>query len=478
MCFHSQFVKHLGKACITFQAAAHATISTFCFLFLITACGAENQDVEVGDPLSDLSRRDFGADHSAGCLTSGCHQRLASKRWVHGPIAVQACAHCHLETSATLKDHSFQTEENGRELCLSCHPDEAGDEFLHEPYADGRCLDCHDPHGGGRKNFLLKQTVQELCKSCHQDQMVSVSHEPRDSGDCLSCHRSHSSRHAHLLLRQETELCTACHREFRPFLAENLLTSGVIAHAHPAVLSDGCLGCHQAHGSEHPSMLKNELQETCVRCHQDLHVGIQDAEVMHVPFEGEQSCVRCHTPHASVFDGLLRERPADVCFQCHAEKVETKSGKVLANISQKVESSSVVHHPVAEGDCTACHVAHFSQQRSLLRLKYPQKIYREFSGGSYELCFQCHDRKLVKENGHRYTAFRNGAQNLHYVHVHQEKGRACDICHDPHASDQHRLVRKTYPFGPSRWPLPLGFTATADGGSCTSACHEELGYTR
>ena len=471
-------MNHLGKARTIFTAVTHATISAIGSILLLTACGAEASELEASGDLPDLSRRNFGAENSAGCLTSGCHQQLAKKRWVHGPIAVQACGQCHEETSQLAEEHQFNTEQDGRQLCLSCHPAEAADEFIHGPFGDGNCVQCHDPHGGTEKNYLLHHEVEDLCRSCHQDQAVSVSHEPRQEGDCLSCHRSHSSRYEHLLLRPETELCTACHREYRPFLAENLRHSKIISEAHPAVLMEGCLGCHQAHGSDHPAMLQNELQGTCQRCHQDLHAGIEQAKTHHAPFQETHSCVKCHTPHASVYDGLLRDKPAAVCYQCHAEVVQAESGQQIADVRSKVENSSVVHHPVAEGDCTACHVAHFSQQRSLLRLKYPQKIYRAFSGGSYELCFQCHDRHLVEEDGTPHTQFRNGQKNLHSVHVNQEKGRACDICHDPHASDRHRLIRDSYPFGPSRWPLPLGFVATETGGSCKTACHEDLAYQR
>ncbi len=451
---------------------------TIAAVSLHSACGRDEVSIVSDATLADLSRRDFSAEHSAGCLASGCHQQLAENRWVHGPTAVQACSYCHDEVGQTVDEHRFESAVASRDLCLRCHPSELADEFIHEPYGSANCVGCHDPHGGSHKNFLLTDQVQDLCRSCHPEDAVSVSHQPREAGDCLSCHRSHSSRNEHLLLRPETELCTACHREFRGFLPENIQEAGLVGKTHPVLLTDGCLACHQAHGSEHASMLQNDLHDTCQRCHADLHSGMEDAEVVHAPFGEKHACVKCHTPHASVYDGLLTSSPGEVCFSCHAEAVETVSGRVLQNVQQQIAEARVVHHPVEEGDCTACHIAHFSQQRSLLRLKYPHKIYREFSGGSYDLCFQCHDSNMVEKNGVGFTGFRNGEQNLHFVHVNAEKGRACDICHDPHASDGFRLVRESYPFGPSRWPLPLGFSATADGGSCTSACHEELSYKR
>ena len=108
---------------------------------------------------------------------------------------------------------------------------------------------------------------------------------------------------------------------------------------------------------------------------------------------------------------------------------------------------------------------------------YPKRIY-DFQGGDYALCFQCHDRRILEERGALSTGFRDGDRNLHHVHLTGDKGRACDICHDPHASDGFRLVREEVPFGPLRWPLPIGFQPTEDGGRCTTACHEEFSYSR
>lgn len=444
----------------------------------LAACSGESERETVAAPAADLSRHDFDGPLDNGCLTTGCHQQLSKKRWVHGPTAAQACGTCHEEDSTASVEHRFRASVEPRELCLRCHKVDQADEFIHEPYGSANCISCHDPHGGEQKNFLLTEQVEDLCISCHPSDAVAVPHQPREKGDCLSCHESHSSRHEHLLLRQEGELCSACHREFRDFLAENIVETNLIAGVHPALLTEGCLACHQAHGSERHAMMRDDLKTNCQRCHSDLSAGIEEAEVVHAAFGEDESCILCHTPHASAFDGLLAATPEQVCFQCHAEDVQMSSGRTIGSIEAKIANSTVVHLPVAEGDCTVCHIAHFSPQRSLLRLKYPHKIYGEFSGGSYDLCFQCHDSHLVEEEGSQFTSFRDGERNLHFLHVNSDKGRACDICHDPHATNGIALVRDYYPFGPSRWPLPLGFEATETGGTCTTACHEVSTYTR
>ena len=462
-----------GMACCNRFVAA--VVAAF---FFLPACSGEDVDITAVPGQADLARRDYHSSLQDGCLTSGCHQQLAKQRWVHAPTAVQACSTCHQEVLVAGEEHRFQDTVPSRDTCLRCHNAADPEEFVHEPYGSANCTACHDPHGGAQKNFLLTEHVEDLCISCHPSDSVAVPHQPREQGDCLSCHHSHSSQHEHLLLRREDELCSACHREFRPFLPENIVEANLVSDVHPALLTEGCLACHQAHGSQRHAMMRDDLRTNCQRCHSDLSAGIEDATMVHEAFGRDDSCILCHTPHASVYDGLLAASPAKVCYQCHAENIEMASGRVLANVQEHVEESKVVHSPVAEGDCTVCHIAHFSPNRSLLSEKFPHKIYGAYSGGSYDLCFQCHDSHLVEEQGSDFTGFRDGSVNLHFAHVNREKGRACDICHDPHATDSVHLVRDSYPFGPSRWPLPLGFEPNETGGTCTTACHEIKTYTR
>ena len=74
------------------------------------------------------------------------------------------------------------------------------------------------------------------------------------------------------------------------------------------------------------------------------------------------------------------------------------------------------------------------------------------------------------------TEFRNGDQNLHYLHINKEKGRSCTNCHDVHAANNTKLIGTTVKFG--RWDMPLNFVGTETGGTCATGCHKEQKYDR
>jgi predicted CXXCH cytochrome family protein len=90
----------------------------------------------------------------------------------------------------------------------------------------------------------------------------------------------------------------------------------------------------------------------------------------------------------------------------------------------------------------------------------------------------CHEKDLAAEEWTTtMTGFRNGEQNLHYVHVHKAvKGRTCRACHDAHATNNPRHIRDSVPFG--NWSLPVGYTKTETGGQCLPGCHQMFRYDR
>ena len=96
----------------------------------------------------------------------------------------------------------------------------------------------------------------------------------------------------------------------------------------------------------------------------------------------------------------------------------------------------------------------------------------------YALCFECHAKELVLTSDSTIeTNFRNGSQNLHFVHVNrEEQGRACRSCHATHASMNRLHVPQSVPYG--SWNLPLNFKMTETGGRCDSGCHRPATYDR
>ena len=116
--------------------------------------------------------------------------------------------------------------------------------------------------------------------------------------------------------------------------------------------------------------------------------------------------------------------------------------------------------------------------RSCWPRRFPSAFYQGFALDKYDLCFSCHDKQLVlNEQAKGLTGFRNGEQNLHFVHVNKsDKGRSCRACHETHASVQPRHIRDSVPYG--QWQMPINFKKIETGGSCAPGCHKPFGYDR
>jgi len=82
-----------------------------------------------------------------------CHASLLeTRRYVHGPAAVDECVYCHHPHSST-RPHLLLADAS--ELCLTCHVQGDLSEGGHHASLDEvACTDCHDPHGGNDPFFL------------------------------------------------------------------------------------------------------------------------------------------------------------------------------------------------------------------------------------------------------------------------------------------------------------------------------------
>lgn len=413
--------------------------------------------------LEDKSLRDFHDD----CLSDGCHAGLKKTRWVHGPVAVEACAFCH-KAERPRKDHRFRWTRPKNELCAVCHRRRQPRDVAHEPYDEEDCFACHKAHSGMRNYLLAELKMQTLCERCHERHEPAHPHAPVEEGDCLTCHAAHESDHQHLLVASKDELCFDCHVASKKALAES-------ENLHEPV-AESCLQCHSAHGGAHPGLLREKPESLCLECHERVKEEFAGARSVHRLGPGEKHCAGCHNPHASDFDALLRVASKELCFKCHDREITLASGRAIPNIQQVVSSAAFLHEPLKSGGCVECHVPHASPHAALLRHPHPEATYVDFSESAYGMCFSCHDTRLAREEKTTATQFRDGDRNLHFVHVSREKGRACGVCHDPHGSKYPAHIREFFPFGPGRWKLPIRFEQTASGGTCIVGCHQQFRY--
>jgi DmsE family decaheme c-type cytochrome len=117
------------------------------------------------------------------------------------------------------------------------------------------CTDCHNPHHAAADHLLKRNTVNQLCWSCHAELRgpYLFEHAPVTE-DCTLCHTAHGSIHRALLKKRPPLLCQNCHSQAgHPSLA--FTRDGLPANNPSAfVVGGSCLNCHsQVHGSNHPS---------------------------------------------------------------------------------------------------------------------------------------------------------------------------------------------------------------------------------
>lgn len=392
------------------------------------------------------------------CMKSGCHDKMHEKEWVHGPVGANTCNVCHVSVAG--QDHEFTYPQEGANLCFVCHEDKHKQmnlEHLHTPVAEGNCIGCHSPHQSDYQYQLLAEGA-DLCFSCHDSDGFEKEfiHGPVAVGECTTCHDVHGSKNEYQLIVPKKRICFECHPEIEDE-ANDL-------HQHDPV-KDYCVNCHNPHSGPANLMLDHDPPQLCFECHKDIESKMS-AITPHPPV-AEGRCLECHLVHGSPYPRLFVRPLQDMCLECHYEMAE-----YLANSSNN-------HGPVREGDCIACHDPHGSDQPLILRQYFPREFYNPYSTDKYALCFNCHNKEIALDSlTTTLTDFRNGNINLHFKHVNKKvRGRSCKACHDVHASNQKKHIRKSVPYGLT-YSYPINYTKHEDGGTCVAGCHKPRTYKR
>lgn len=408
----------------------------------------------------------------ADCTSGGCHAAVKDHEIVHGPVTVNACDACHVPADPTA--HTFTMAREAQAMCTFCHePQTEGMKVIHKPMRDGDCLQCHSPHGGATFSMLRAASADALCRQCHEDVIGGRGyvHGPVAAGVCGACHTPHASQYPNLLNAEGAQVCVACHASTR----EQMLNSRYV-HGPAAV---DCQVCHDAHASDQPMMVRQQPQVLCLSCHETIKHQVEEARTKHDAVVTDRACLNCHEPHASNEPRVLKGKMLDLCMECHDREIPMPDGATLGNMKKVLASGKSLHGPVAQDNCAACHVIHGGDNFRLLTREYPAKFYAPFDEQSYALCFMCHDAQIVRdEQTTALTDFRNGQVNLHYLHVHRDKGRTCRACHETHASSREKHIRDAVPFGTGGWQLPINYEKRDDGGSCAPGCHLPYAYDR
>jgi predicted CXXCH cytochrome family protein len=270
----------------------------------------------------EVKKDPFAESHAAETL------KLKAAPGAHAPVAEEACSKCH----ASPKDPAKMILP-GRELCLSCHKERAGDlakASVHAPYKEMDCSTCHQPHGSANR-ALLSAPVNQLCSACHSlaDEAIKKSHNGISviEAECTNCHSPHASANARLI----TE-----------------------AVQHVPFQSRSCDMCHDAAGKDGKAALKETPEKTCFVCHSDFK-KLAEKPVVHPPFAGGE-CMACHDPHVMRLPGQLRKPPQELCFACHDAALKNNHPTAGHPTSKKgVMDPRRKDQPF---DCVSCHEPH------------------------------------------------------------------------------------------------------------------------
>lgn len=414
---------------------------------------------------------------AGSCFTAACHKAIADLKNLHQPVKEEECLACHIQRTPTHPilggGKSFELTAKGSKLCEQCHAAMGQKKVVHGPVKDGNCLSCHKPHGANGPFLLdVEEDQTALCLGCHDKARFKANfmHGPVAAGACTKCHNPHESSEKSLLSGNIRDMCLKCHEDF----AKAMEGAPII---HPPVKDDPCTACHNPHGSAFAHVLNKKMPDLCLECHDAVDKKLKGVKTSHKPIQQEGSCGNCHSPHFSKAKGLLPYDEQIVCLGCHGNDGLGKPP--LSNIRKELDGKKDLHEPVKKGQCGKCHDPHGSEFAKILRGPYPADFYAPYKDGAYDFCLSCHDKDLLRfPETTIYTKFRNGKQNLHYVHVvNKRKGRTCRACHEPHAGNGQKLVGKEGPhFGD--WKIPSRFLIAPAGGSCAPGCHRKFSYDR
>lgn len=263
---------NLGKRTPPLLAMVVASLIAAALTFFVVSCGTIDRTVVVSPQI--VGATPVGNEQCYYCHTN--YARVFQGN-VHFRVHLDhddlpggtSCESCHGPGSRHVeapRDRARLIVNPGKdpEACFRCHLDIQLQFRLpqHHPVTEGlmNCVQCHDPHG--REIFkpsrgLAMARQNEQCLDCHREQARTFvfEHEAMRDG-CVACHQPHGSIHAKLLTERDANLCLKCHAQVQAAPGEVWI--GKVDHR--SLLSLGTCwsaGCHTAvHGSNfQPKML-------------------------------------------------------------------------------------------------------------------------------------------------------------------------------------------------------------------------------
>ena len=212
-------------------------------------------------------------DVEAEAVAASVHGQLMARR--SEETLQGSCAGCHNPSALHVEEATPETVQRvpTSETCATCHTEAPGSLRLATPGHPRHGVECGECHASGHEDVheaepLLAARSPELCGGCHAEQRSAFElpfahrHGSR-AFDCEECHQVHAGggETRRLTLLGNGGACITCHTE----------TAGPFIFPHAPREVDGCIECHEPHGSPNPRQLvRRTVLSLCLECHIDL----------------------------------------------------------------------------------------------------------------------------------------------------------------------------------------------------------------
>lgn len=168
------------------------------------------------------------------------------------------------------------------------------------------------------------------------------------------------------------------------------------------------------------SISKENVPTTAKTC-LDCHATLVEKKIKHTT-ETEKGCADCHRSNVNAHPGSiieLQNKVPDLCLSCHEEQKDF------------ISSSSFLHEALNDSkSCIACHNPHSSDVKKLLVTKRK------------DLCLSCHNKSVVTKTKTTIN-FDKLMKTSNVLHPPFEDCQK--TCHNPHASQDSRLLDLPFP---------------------------------
>ncbi len=245
-------------------------------------------------------------------------------------LALLAAVACSRWIAPSQHARLVQAEANGPAVddhdCLPCHGDQ-GDTLAHTVHRNALgCQTCHgpgqqhvaDPSGhivrGQSLRSLPPGAQAEMCLACHGKMALGWPGSDHASAalPCFACHadtvhfKPVQAVKAPVAFRRQQPFCGQCHG------LDTLGFAQIFHHPVPETAMD-CTACHDVHGKL-DRRLAIGRDGACGRCHRrQVETRIFEHEAM------RDGCLTCHQAHGSPLRALLTEPGNTLCLKCHLQ---------------------------------------------------------------------------------------------------------------------------------------------------------------